>query len=582
VANLIELLNAELAERYTVSEEIGRGGMAVVYLAEDLRHDRRVAIKVLLPELASAVGPDRFLREIQIEAGLRHPGILPLLDSGEVEGLPFYVMPFVAGETLARRLDREKQLPVEEVIRIGVEVADALAHAHARGLVHRDIKPANLMLDEGHTVVADFGIALATRKMGSGRLTTSGASPGSPLYMSPEQAGGFQDLDGRSDIYSLGCVLYEALTGDPPFHARIPQAVLAKKLSEDPPSVRVVRDAVPVALERIVTRALARNPGDRYPNAEALRDALTGLLEGRAPEEPVFRDYSREEASILSRGMRVAGWGAGGLILVGLIGVLTSRVHDLALRIPPEHTPMRGDFMVLGFMAVVPLAIWALVAVVAFVALRYLGRVTGWVARRSATLSRTVEATRSGIRDTWFGAWRRLEPTTVADLYFLGAVTVAVIALAPYRGILVGMVTPDAGTLGDVWLRRSFLIVLTLVILLLAVTWRGVFRYLGARGPIPGRVAFARWASLAWIVGLLVLTTMPWQLLNNLEGERVLLDGRPGYLLRETASELLIFDPELGETVVRPPESSARLQRFDTRGYPFEGLEAFRRRAPME
>jgi hypothetical protein len=230
-------------------------------------------------------------------------------------------------------------------------------------------------------------------------------------------------------------------------------------------------------------------------------------------------------------------------------------------------------------LAVVPLTIWALAAVVFFVLVRYVAGLAGWVARRSVTLSRTVDATRAGLRGTWLGMWRRLDPSVVADLYFVGAVVTGVLVLFPYRGILAGMATSDTAALGNLLLRRSYPIVLSLTILMMAVSWRSVFRYVGRRGSLGGRVPVARWGSLAWILALLILAAMPWQLLQDLEGERVLLDGRPAYLLVETPTELLLYDPEAGTTLARPTEPEPELQRFDTRGYPFEGLESFREHA---
>ncbi|MFH1763824.1 MAG: serine/threonine-protein kinase, partial [Gemmatimonadota bacterium] len=210
-------LAAALSDRYTVMSELGRGGMATVYLAEDLKHGRKVAIKVLQPELAAAIGPERFLREIEISAGLDHPHILPLYESGEAGGFLYYVMPNVEGESLRDRLDREKQLPLDDAVQIAREVADALSYAHSRDVVHRDIKPENILLAGGHARVADFGIARAIRDAGADRLTMTGVSVGTPLYMSPEQAAGSSDIDGRSDLYSLGCVLFECLAGRTPF-----------------------------------------------------------------------------------------------------------------------------------------------------------------------------------------------------------------------------------------------------------------------------------------------------------------------------------------------------------------------------
>jgi serine/threonine-protein kinase len=266
-AEQLDRLQAALASRYRIVREIGRGGMATVYLADDLKHGRRVAVKVLRPELAAALGPERFLREIQIAAVLAHPHILPLHDSGEADGFVYYVMPYVDGESLRDRLLRRRQLPVAEAVRVVQEVADALAYAHGRGVVHRDIKPENIMFLAGHAVVTDFGVATAVNTAAGPRLTESGVSVGTPLYMSPEQALGEGDIDGRSDTYSLGCVLYEMLTGAPPFSAATAPAVLARKLGEPVPPLAGLREAVSPALEQVVQRALARAPADRFSSA---------------------------------------------------------------------------------------------------------------------------------------------------------------------------------------------------------------------------------------------------------------------------------------------------------------------------
>ena len=271
------LLTDALRDRYAIERELGRGGMATVYLAEDLRHHRQVAIKVLRPELAATLGPERFLREIQIAARLRHPHIVPLYDSGEADGLLYYVMPYVEGESLRDRLRRERQLPVNEALGIAREVADALAHAHERELIHRDIKPENILLEGGHALVADFGIARAVGSAATKDLTTAtGLAIGTPAYMSPEQALGDTAVDARSDVYALGCVLYEMLAGEPPYTGPTPQAIMARRLSEPVRSLRTVRDTVPEQLEQAVMRALARVPADRFPSVTAFRDALVG------------------------------------------------------------------------------------------------------------------------------------------------------------------------------------------------------------------------------------------------------------------------------------------------------------------
>ena len=274
MADLRALLCSVLADRYRVELMLGRGGMAVVYLAEDLKHHRQVAIKVLLPELASAVGVERFLREIQIAAGLAHPNILPLHDSGDADGLPYYVMPYVEGESIRVRLKREKQLPVEEALRITREVADGLYYAHSLGIVHRDIKPGNILVEAGHAVVMDFGIARAVSGVGRERLTATGLTLGTPAYMSPEQFDESGTVDHRSDIYSLGCVLYEMLAGRPPFMGSTVQAMLEQHALEPVPSVRSLRSAVPPGVERTITKALAKAPADRFPDAGQMADAL--------------------------------------------------------------------------------------------------------------------------------------------------------------------------------------------------------------------------------------------------------------------------------------------------------------------
>jgi serine/threonine protein kinase/Tfp pilus assembly protein PilF len=270
----LEHLGAALVGRYHLEHELGRGAMATVYLAEDVKHRRKVAIKVLNPELAIALGPERFLREIAIAAKLTHPHILPLLDSGEADGSLYYVMPYVSGDTLRQRLERESQLTIEEAIRLTSEVASALDYAHRSGVVHRDVKPANILLVDGHAVVADFGIARAVSHAVGDTLTGIGLVLGTPAYMSPEQASAEREVDGRSDVYSLGCVLYEMLAGEPPFTGPNALAVIAKRMSQAAPSVCVVREGVPENLDKILRRALNRSPADRYHTAEALRRAL--------------------------------------------------------------------------------------------------------------------------------------------------------------------------------------------------------------------------------------------------------------------------------------------------------------------
>jgi tetratricopeptide (TPR) repeat protein len=267
---------AALTDRYRLEREVGRGGMATVYLAHDLRHDRPVALKLLRPELGASLGPDRFAQEIRIAARLRHPHILPVHDSGDAAGRLWYTMPFVEGETLRQRLAREGPLPVDEAVRIASQVLSALGYSHTHNVVHRDIKPENILLEAGEAVVADFGVARAIAAAGDERLTETGIALGTPAYMSPEQASGNRELDGRSDLYAVGCLLYEMLAGQPPFTGATGQQILARHALDPVPSLRTVRDTVPEGLERVVTRALAKLPADRFTTAAAFAQALAG------------------------------------------------------------------------------------------------------------------------------------------------------------------------------------------------------------------------------------------------------------------------------------------------------------------
>jgi len=282
VSNQVERLRAALAQEYRVEREIGRGAAATVYLAHDLKHDRPVALKVLRSGLSVTLGPERFLREIRVIARLRHPNILPLYDSGDATPragdepgarLLYYVLPLVEGESLRARIEREGRLPLGEALEIAREVADALHHAHIRGIVHRDIKPENILLSEGHALIADFGIARPIGKRTT-PVTEPGLALGTPAYMSPEQAAGDLVIDGRSDVYSLGCVLYEMLAGAPPFRAATSQQVLALHVRAERPTLADAGVGAPPPLERALARALARDPDDRFPSAAEFARAL--------------------------------------------------------------------------------------------------------------------------------------------------------------------------------------------------------------------------------------------------------------------------------------------------------------------
>jgi serine/threonine-protein kinase len=278
----LEQLRQALLGTYEVERELGEGGMAIVYLAQDVKHDRKVAIKVLRPELAASLGHERFLREIKIAAKLSHPHILPLYDSGEADGMLYYVMPLVEGESLADYVEREKQLSIEEAVQITREVAEALSLAHSFGLVHRDIKPENVMMTGGHAVVADFGIALAIDQAGGEKLTQTGMAIGTPAYMSPEQSQGEPNIDGRADIYSLGCMMYEMLVGQIPFTAPTPMAMIARHTMDHPTPISIMRESIPEDLENIVFVAMEKTPADRFRTAQHMVDALKGWEQGTA------------------------------------------------------------------------------------------------------------------------------------------------------------------------------------------------------------------------------------------------------------------------------------------------------------
>ncbi|HKW08728.1 MAG TPA: protein kinase, partial [Gemmatimonadaceae bacterium] len=313
-------LAAALGGRYTIEREIARGGMATVYLARDQRHERPVAVKVMRAEVAAAVGAERFFEEIRVTASLQHPHILPLFDSGSGGGLLWYVMPYVEGETLRSRLTRDGRLPIDESQRIAREVADALDHAHARGIVHRDVKPENILLRGGHALVADFGIALALETAGGERLTRTGLTLGTPQYMAPEQASGERLLDGRVDVYALGAVTHEMLTGEPPFAASSRQVMLQRILTEAPTAIAERRPEVPPSLDAAVRRALAKRPGDRFPSAAAFATSLGALGDGWESGERKSRARDEKPSGTRMVAARVAMYAAAGGVGLGLVG----------------------------------------------------------------------------------------------------------------------------------------------------------------------------------------------------------------------------------------------------------------------
>jgi serine/threonine-protein kinase len=336
-------LVASLADRYRLERELGAGGMATVYLAQDIRHNRRVAVKVLRPELAAVIGAERFLSEITTTANLQHPHILPLFDSGEADGFLFYVMPFVEGETVRDRMNREKQLPVADAVRITTEVAAALDYAHRHNVIHRDIKPENILLHDGSALVADFGIALAASKAGGSRMTETGMSLGTPHYMSPEQAMGEREITARSDVYALGCVLYEMLTGDPPFTGSTAQAIVARVVTETPRPMVPQRGTIPAHVEAAVLTSLQKLPADRFKTAAEFAEALadrqyTSAATVVTPSAGVSR----------SRLATIVPWAVAAVALMAGLGIgakvlarpETMRPLRLSIPVPSESPPV--------------------------------------------------------------------------------------------------------------------------------------------------------------------------------------------------------------------------------------------------
>lgn len=381
-------LTSAVSDRYRVERELGQGGMATVYLAQDLRHSRNVAIKVLHDDLGAVLGPERFLSEIRTTARLQHPHILPLLDSGEADGLLHYVMPMVTGETLRARLERERQLPVDDAIRIAREVADALHHAHSHGVIHRDIKPENILLSDGHALVADFGIALAVQHAGGQRITLTGISLGTPQYMSPEQAMGERTIDARSDIYALAAVTYEMLVGEAPFTGPSAQAIVARVMSEEPRALVLQRRAIPDHVEEAVLQGLEKIPADRFSTAA---EFASGLVSGAGTS---IRRRDARQPQPRSRMVRI---GLGLIAAVALLAVGAALGRFLGRAAPAGPATRHWNLLLperapLALTGPGPLGIWQLA-----VGLSPAGDRLVYVAPRGGT---TVLATRPLDRDS--------------------------------------------------------------------------------------------------------------------------------------------------------------------------------------
>jgi tRNA A-37 threonylcarbamoyl transferase component Bud32 len=416
-----ERLRAALADRYTVEREIGSGGMATVYLAEDVKHHRKVAVKVLRPDLAAALGADRFLREIEIAAQLEHPHILTLIDSGEADGFLFYIMPYVQGESLRARLAREGELPISEAARILREVVDALAHAHASGLVHRDIKPDNVLLSGQHAVVTDFGVAKAVSEAtGRQQLTTAGVALGTPAYMSPEQAAADPNVDHRADVYAVGALAYELLTGRPPFVGDTPQQVLAAHVTDTPDPVTRYRDTVPPGMADLVMRCLAKKPADRWQRIEELLPQLDSFT---TPSGGITPTDTRPVHGTAGMGLASALRSAGSGRIVRVLGfyLLASTVALGAVSLMITQMGLPGWFLPAG----IALLLIGLPIIVATAALQS-GQAQGTTGHVAAAVSQPAAPWRASHR--WF-TWQRAIAGGVLAFVGLGGLGVGLVWL---------------------------------------------------------------------------------------------------------------------------------------------------------
>jgi hypothetical protein len=441
------------------------------------------------------------------------------------------------------------------------------------------------MLESRHAVVTDFGVALVAHAVGTGRMTGSGLSPGTPEYMSPEQACGSPDIDARSDIYALGCVAYEMLCGEPPFVGVNPQGLLARKLSEPPRGLRVVRPAIPHAVEQVILKALATAPADRFRTAPEFAEALNrAITSGIPPAGIPPRGSGEVSVPVAAAGPPAARWFATvavtlvvGAVLLTAIGVLATATYDDKLQIPSQYTPSRMDFPLVGISALIPALGQAFFVLIAYLLLGYVVRVTLFGLRHIRSVSARLDALGLSISESWRRMSRRVRPASFAEFFFIASVLASALVLSRFWPLLSSLWSRaiEPLSLASRPMHRGFSLALTILITVLLLVWRRLFRFLESRSETGGTIRLAKWGGLGLIVVLLMIMTMPWRLLWDNQHPRALLGGEPVYIVEERGSEILLYYPERRVTEQYRPAEGPDLVRLNTVGYLFEGVEGF-------
>jgi hypothetical protein len=565
MSHVSERVGSTLAGRYQIQRELGRGGMGVVYAAWDTTNHRTVAVKLLELDAAMAIGRERFLREINIASNLSHPYILPLYDSGEFEGALYYVMPHIEAGSLRQKLDREKQLPIGEAVRLAREVGDALAYAHSNGIVHRDIKPANIMIGSDHALLADFGVALVSRDVPPERLTASGISIGTPAYMSPEQSTGARNLDGRSDVYSLGCVLYEMLSGDVPFTGNRVEVIQARKLFEPVPSLRVVRRTVTESLERAAFHALESSAADR-PSAAEFVQALEFLAEDHPSSSPSAEPYRsvpgarrtpnhdgpigepRAPESITlertqTRWYQLLGFMIAAVLGVTVIGLLATVVYDVTMNVPEAYRPSRLDLPVVGLQALVPAITVVILLLMGLLLSTLVLRLVLWTVRRSP-LGPAMESWQQRAANTWTARAERANPEIVSEIFLFVAIVASIVVLATFGRFLPALWGDDKAQLSCNYRNAHHAYTFSIVLLIagIIVGRQRVFAFLSRRQASNNSITITNWGSVSLVFLLVMIMTAPWRVLWDNYLPMATHNGAPVFVLMEGESSIVLYD----------------------------------------